>query len=916
MTDTIRSLDRIATQYTFFERDQVLTPAHLNGLAEYLDDQGRVTRVALIGVGIACGLWPRIEGERVLLPHGVGTTTDGDAAFVPAETAYNRYKPYDRTAPVYPPFGAGADMILAYELVAEGTDDPRALLLSGFAAREGRDLESMYAVLYVESYLRDPDLCTGTDCDNLGQESCHNLRLLLVEREAAARLARAIATPDAAARALAPVSAARAMPGGALNSEAALAGIYRKACATTLADLLRQLDDLYDACKPFLEDVTRDDPGPRWRARLEALAADADRIDRGLQYYYDFLKDVVETYNAFLEAMAGDTAACCPDLNAFPKHLVLGALDPARRSARERTGFYPSPMVSAEYERRARALFLLRRLDALIAGFRFPAPARGVRITPSRSEMRPLDERAIPYYYDARTVVGTWSYDLSRRGLERRNYSYNADLYGAEGPAAAPLQAQLGAYDFFRIEGHLGLNYDVALGELGKVIKQFNLPIDLEYVHLDKPPKGWRPPRRFADLYRFHHLMRADLALQLDDVNAFGERFVTRVTAAAAGKEITDEDNNNVPVVGTAQAKKERLAVHAGNAKQKVAAEVYDPRWRDDVAQVSTAAIELHEAFSPVTKKEFVTPLDHVIAGQPARWLGWLDDMIGDAQDREAASAQFSQFLKDHPGLEHCAGVARGGTFVLVCDAQNNVVGDFMLPYTCCDERREQPRPPVLVPPAKPPLVLDKPIRLVPFPDKFRFTKFKDDFVKDLGKELDFSKKYLEGLKDTITMFAGGKAGGATFPGGGTTLPGGGMTQPGGAAGLPAGGFTDSVLEMHATDAAWKTRKVDLIRRELLNPELEAEKRTALEGQMKAAETELANAIVATTTYVASAGLDVKPGTEGAAAIGAATESLSKVADIDALNQVETGLNAVSVRTTTAPALRTVIGSMLGTRLR
>jgi hypothetical protein len=321
------------------------------------------------------------------------------------------------------------------------------------------------------------------------------------------------------------------------------------------------------------------------------------------------------------------------------------------------------------------------------------------------------------------------------------------------------------------------------------------------------------------------------------------------------------------------------------------------------VAQVSQAAVELHEAFSPVTKKEFVTPLDQVIAGQPARWLGWLDEIIDDAQDKEAERAQLSQFLAEHPGLEHHAGVLRGGTFVLVCDAQDIVVADFMLPYSCCEERAAPPKPPKLLPPLRPPMVLEKPIRLVPFPDKFRFTKFKDDFVKGLEKELDFSKKYLDGLKDTLSIFAGGKAGGPTQPGGEVTLPGGGK-------------FTDAVLERHAADAAWKTRNVDLIRKELLNPELEADQRTALEGQLKSAESELASAIVATTTYVASANLDVKPGTEGAAAIGAATESLAKVSDIDALSQVENGLTTVGGRVGTAPAMKTVITSMLGSRLR
>src|SRR6266850_8338395 len=200
MTDTIRNLDDIATRYTVFEQDQVLTPAQLNSVSEYLGDQERLTRVGLLGVGIACGLWAGLDGNEVVLGHGVGATTDGDLVFLDEPTRYDRYKPYDRSAPVYPPFMRNDKMILAYELVRKGESDSRALVLSGFKAREGLELGSMAAVLYVESYLRDDDLCTGTDCDNRGKESMHTLRLLLVERESAAALAAALATPDRAAR--------------------------------------------------------------------------------------------------------------------------------------------------------------------------------------------------------------------------------------------------------------------------------------------------------------------------------------------------------------------------------------------------------------------------------------------------------------------------------------------------------------------------------------------------------------------------------------------------------------------------------------------------------------------------------------------------------------------------------------------
>src|SRR5438445_188794 len=200
-TETSMSLDKIETGFTVFETDQVLTPGQLNSVADYLDDQERLTRVALLGVGIACGLWPSLQAGSVRLSHGVGTTTDGDLLFMPGATVYDRYKPYDSSAPKYPPFYPGGEtMITAYELVLAGESDSRAQPLSGFAAAEGRALESMAAVLYVESYLHDQDLCTATDCDNRGKDWIHATRLLLVDAKSAAALAGALDTPDGAAR--------------------------------------------------------------------------------------------------------------------------------------------------------------------------------------------------------------------------------------------------------------------------------------------------------------------------------------------------------------------------------------------------------------------------------------------------------------------------------------------------------------------------------------------------------------------------------------------------------------------------------------------------------------------------------------------------------------------------------------------
>ena len=635
-----------------------------------------------------------------------------------------------------------------------------------------------------------------------------------------------------------------------------------------------------------------------------------------MQYCYDFLKDLAETYNAFRDALFGDTAVCCPDLESFPKHLVLGALDPAQRAAAGRTGFYPSPMVSERFERRARARFLVRKLDTLIGTFAIPGPGQ-IRITPSAFEERCLEDRAIPFYYaviDAMPVQRAWSYRLSRRGMDSYNYSYNADRYGAAGAAAAPLQWQLGAFDFFRIEGHIGRNLDQVRAELDALIVNGNLPIDVAVLSLAVPGKTILPWWN-QHLYHLQYMVRSDLAAQLDDTSKFGAAFIQQAQAAA-GTVVTDDDNSGVPIVGTAQTKVELMAGKAGIAKAKIMSDTYDPQsnWQDDVANVAQTAAEMSDSLGAVTKKEFVTPLDAVIAGQPARWLTWVDTLIKGAEDDEAKRSQLPGFLADHPGLEHYAGVLRGGTFVLVYDASNTVVADFMLPYPCSPRRTAPPKPPVLPPFVRPDILYTKPIRMVALPDKFRFQKLSTDIAVQMKTQTDAQVSYLNGLKDMVGVFAGAKTGGAiTLGGGSMTMPGmttlpGDLAQPGPAA------TSDPVLSLNMANTAWKAQKVDTLRAQLLDPSLSDATRATLQGQLDGAEAELSSAVVTTTTYVASTGMDVTPGSDGATAMSTASAALGKVSNIDALADAEKGLTSVGNQTATTTEMKTVIGNMLNVR--
>ncbi|MGS0758401.1 hypothetical protein ACVBEH_29050, partial [Roseateles sp. GG27B] len=79
----ILSLDQLADHYAVFDPDQVLTHGQLNSVSDYLDDQLRLGRVLLDGVGLVAGLQVAQQGDAsgspsVRISAGFGVSTDGD----------------------------------------------------------------------------------------------------------------------------------------------------------------------------------------------------------------------------------------------------------------------------------------------------------------------------------------------------------------------------------------------------------------------------------------------------------------------------------------------------------------------------------------------------------------------------------------------------------------------------------------------------------------------------------------------------------------------------------------------------------------------------------------------------------------------------------------------------------------------
>src|SRR5438045_1812107 len=85
-------------QYPRFVPDQVLTSDNLDDLFTYLDDQDRITRTNLIGVGIICGLGVETppNGTSIKITKGTGITSEGYLVSH-ADTVYTEFIAFDPT---------------------------------------------------------------------------------------------------------------------------------------------------------------------------------------------------------------------------------------------------------------------------------------------------------------------------------------------------------------------------------------------------------------------------------------------------------------------------------------------------------------------------------------------------------------------------------------------------------------------------------------------------------------------------------------------------------------------------------------------------------------------------------------------------------------------------------------------------
>ncbi|GAA0879205.1 hypothetical protein GCM10009119_21730 [Algoriphagus jejuensis] len=732
--------------YPVFEADQVLSNGHLNNLLNYLEQQERLTRIKLVGRGIVCGLEITTSNTAITLSKGCGLTSQGYLIQL-CETNFTHYTAY--VPPVLPndlyfltqcsaenrdqiPYYGQKDIL---ELIPEGDKDTTDKKLLNTLNQQD------YAVvLFLETEQIDLKNCDTQDCNDKGSRMDFTLKTLLIHRKFILPAEKASFNTIFLKRFNVPV-------GDLKTSEDILQGFLTITDDGTLKGLSENLVLCWSkyavmlglpAANP-LENLNLIE------VKKKLSGNTGQRIF--VQYFYDFVDDLLKAYLEFKCKVSDVFGECCPDEMDFPLHLTLGMASEntilGKRNS-QRQYFEPSPIQGGLGKNADEAAALLERLVAMIKGFMGEklAATEPIIITPSNLGHDNLSGRAIPYYYDWKSVNPRWHFSLSYDGSEQYNLGYRASQQSdAPGPVKNPLLYDIERYNAFRIEGHVGKNYQSALTEIIRQKHEFNLPFEvlaLNAIDLSAILNGKQITCHIEDLTSDYRVMITGIVCQLQQILAYvgnlrpkrslnSDRLVTVLNSKKdfyISKNLVDMQKTikadiakNRPIsISNADIIK-NLALRDVEEGEKLAdfvakdisqfiveqktffdyiikqpdllliflqqlAEIvkyllsfdlnqfdedaYNKLWTPYSKTVASLIQEATKSENEEIKQYFSAKNTELLFKCANEKLFALKEEYLKRLAQYDAAINFNEYFKKHPGLEHKAGVTKGGSFVLV----------------------------------------------------------------------------------------------------------------------------------------------------------------------------------------------------------------------------------------------------------
>lgn len=736
--------------YPVFEADQVLSNGHLNNLLNYLEQQERLTRIKLVGRGIACGLEINTSNAAINISKGCGLTSQGYLMQL-CDTNYTHFISY--SPPVLP-----NDLYFLTQCGEEnrdkvpyyGSKDILQLIPDSDKETEGKksistiNKQDYAVVLFLEAEQINLKNCDTQDCNDKGSRMDFILRVLLVKKSL--------------------FDSGKAIT---FNS------ILLKRFNVPVTDM-KTSEDIFNGFLAITDDSTLTKLSENlirsWDKFAVPLGLPAENPLKGLnlitvkkklsgktsqrifvQYFYDFVDDLLKAYIEFRAKMREVFGECCADEMDYPMHLTLGLANENTILGKRNTHrhyFESSPILNGQGKNADEAILLLERLVAMVRGFIGDKlqNSEPITITPSTLGNDFIGYRAIPYYYDWRAVNPVWYFSRSYSGNQRYNLGYRAaQQTDAPEPVRNPLLYDLERYNAFRIEGHIGKNYRTALTEIIRQKQRFNLPFDvlaLNAIDLSAILNGKEIRCHVEDLESDYRVMITGIVCQLQQIMAYVGNLRPKRTIEPnrdlGGLTLKRDfyiSKNLVDMQKTIKAdisKNQAISISNGDIIKNLALRDVEEgeKLADFVSRdVSNFIVDQKPFFEYIIKQPdllliFLQQLAEIVKYLLSFDLDKFDEdaynklwtpysktvasLIKEAANSENeeikryfspsnnellfkcaneklfalkeeylkrleqyhAAINFNEYFKKHPGLEHKAGVTKGGTFILVYNGE------------------------------------------------------------------------------------------------------------------------------------------------------------------------------------------------------------------------------------------------------
>ncbi len=719
--------------YPVFETNQILTSTQLNKLRNKGEYETNKTRYEYVGVGIKCDFYFIKKGNEITIEHGDGLSSSGYRIFLEKKTAFNSYIDFkEHKGPKYDLFYDTIDkkkqLKNIKQLIPSVEKNEKARTLDKLT-----DLDQRVVVAFYDLTDKQHQTCTGNDCDNKGIKREESIIFLLIKKSDLSKfsLEKALMLKNKINNLR--IKRLHSTNGFNLNkvdSEKKLDEEFLKAIDKYNLEVGKEIRNAYEVYDKILGlEISVD------KQLVKLLSKEFDTI-KPLQYRYDFLNDILLALYEFSEYAYELLCNYRVEFDDFPRHLMLGEISPSASTniLEYRNYFVKAPVFSKQDKKFLTARMLYEKIINMIINFAVPSdkdPNIKIKVTPGKYFPEPFSNFTIPYQYKpTKEILNFWNpvFTIQERLTENLSYFFNGDTGNTKLPAhiSDPLSYNINDYPYYRIEGHVEKNVKLAEQTIMKLKHNYNLdfrlitlrvnPHDSKNIHEIK--KLFLEKCGIEELQGLYSEMRIEFVCKLKEfVYAFQggivSRFVDKIQdyGFIIKKEILENEllksgKELVEAIKIDFSDKFLNKVLEGVPEDFSSLEIQKTlkslNGFNELLMKVKLAFKLIEKIIPQILSGRTYYKIPVIKGEVDKCIEIVDKVLYCCFTNRAFFLHriflwrmnyflnhdlsiFKNYVNKYTGIDHLAGVLRGGTFILVYNEKGIVIADFALNSSCCD---------------------------------------------------------------------------------------------------------------------------------------------------------------------------------------------------------------------------------------